>query len=108
MRPDLVTEADAKDDRDKTLIDSCEKSRDQDMSVLKTSRDEGPGKSHKGKKWNNEGPVVPPKYEEPAQPVFSQVSRFAALGMDDEDEEEHASNDEKSEDEGGETVDIAT
>ena len=72
MRPDLVTEA-VKDDRERTISDSSDKSRE-DMSVLKKpGRDDhenrGVKKSPKGKKWTKDIPVVIPKYEEPVQPV---------------------------------------
>jgi len=87
MRPDLIS------DDERNASDNNDKSRDA-MPVLNRDSQLSP----KGKKWNTDAPVLP-KYEEPAQPVFSQVSRFAALGLSDE--EAGASSDEEKDDTSG-------
>lgn len=67
------------------------KSDSDDMSVLnKENRGRGAGREGHGRgrspkdKKNKNGPVIPPKYEEPDQPEFSRSSKFAALNVEDE------------------------
>jgi len=68
--------------RDRSLSEDSDK----DMSVLRKddNRNRGRGKSPRDKK-RKEGPVVPPKYEEPEKPVFIHNSKFAALGIEDDE-----------------------
>ena len=60
--------------------------RENNAPTEHNNKDNGVTSPGKGKKYKDkDAPIVLPKYEEPEKPVFSQQSRFAALGLSDEE-----------------------